>query len=289
MHALANQISLLQTRHPLLLFLILGATLFALTWEDPESASADLSASPVILPAAQQELLQERFPDTPPEQLSAAQLHEALGDWLDHQVLVREGRRLGLGESDPIIERRIAQMMVTLLEDLHPLPEPDENQLLSWLKENQDRFGDPPRYTFEQVFLARGKHGDRAQEVAQELLQQLQEGTEDFRNLGNHFITGPVVREISAADLRKHFGKQFADTLTGLKGGNWQGPLRSGYGLHLVRITHVQPFRPWTLEEERDRILKDYQLRQKAVHHRTLRNQLIEKFGVRIQATAQEP
>ncbi len=286
MQSVADLLSRLQTRHPLLLFLFLGGALFLLTWSDVEPAPAEEDPTPVVLPAAQWQALRQQYPGIPLAELGAAQLHAVLGDWLDHEVLVREGRRLGLDAGDPIIERRIAQRTIALLEDLHPLQEPDDLQLQAWLREHPRRYGDPPRYTFQQVYLSRGVHGDDGPATATRLLAQLRSGDIDFRALGDPFITGPVVRDITPADLRKHFGSMFADALAVTAPGAWAGPLRSGYGLHLVRVTAFRPFTPWTLENARARIERDYRVHRQEQHQRMLRNRLIEKFGVVAEAGA---
>ena len=46
--------------------------------------------------------------------------------------------------------------------------------------------------------------------------------------------------------------------------GQWSGPLRSGYGWHLVYITNRRPPQQPSLEEVRERVLADYLTERRA-------------------------
>jgi hypothetical protein len=55
-------------------------------------------------------------------------------------------------------------------------------------------------------------------------------------------------REPTDADLRSAFGSGFAEAVLALEPGSWQGPISSGYGLHLVKVAERRDSRvpPWT-------------------------------------------
>ena len=53
--------------------------------------------------------------------------------------------------------------------------------------------------------------------------------------------------------MKRIFGAEFADALKAMPVGAWQGPLRSGFGVHLVRLSARDEGRVATLDEVRAR------------------------------------
>ncbi len=58
-------------------------------------------------------------------------------------------------------------------------------------------------------------------------------------------------------EVRRVFGDRFAQALFELEPG-WQGPVVSGYGLHLVHVGERVEGRVPTYEEIRDRLVEDF-------------------------------
>ena len=63
---------------------------------------------------------------------------------------------------------------------------------------------------------------------------------------------------ITRTELMRKFGTAFADAVFGLEPGAWQGPVRSGYGLHLVKVTDEQAAELPVFSEIRDRVREAY-------------------------------
>jgi parvulin-like peptidyl-prolyl isomerase len=60
------------------------------------------------------------------------------------------------------------------------------------------------------------------------------------------------------SEVARTFGTDFADALAELPVGEWQGPIASTYGLHLVRLQESTPGRQPTLEEVRAAVERDW-------------------------------
>ncbi|HKR83216.1 MAG TPA: peptidylprolyl isomerase, partial [Terriglobales bacterium] len=54
------------------------------------------------------------------------------------------------------------------------------------------------------------------------------------------------------------FGEEFAKELFQLAPGQWQGPLTSSYGVHLVRVSQYIPSRSPELSEVRNQVLTEF-------------------------------
>ena len=57
-----------------------------------------------------------------------------LYSYIEERALMREAERLGLGEDDTIIRRRLAQKMRFIIEDIDTIRNPGSEELEAWLK-----------------------------------------------------------------------------------------------------------------------------------------------------------
>ena len=62
-------------------------------------------------------------------------------------------------------------------------------------------------------------------------------------SFGDRFMLQDRYENSSSDDLAKDFGPNFALSVFRLQPGPWQGPIQSGYGLHLVFIESIVPGR----------------------------------------------
>jgi peptidyl-prolyl cis-trans isomerase C len=76
--------------------------------------------------------------------------------------------------------------------------------------------------------------------------------------MGDAFMFGQQHGQMTKYEASRLFGEDFADQLFTLPVGDWQGPVVSGYGLHLVRIVNkIEAERP-ELAEVRDRVRNEW-------------------------------
>ena len=69
---------------------------------------------------------------------------------------------------------------------------------------------------------------------------------------------------VTALELEKQFGTDFTAEVLSLPEGKWTGPVRSGYGLHVVKVFDRKPGRIPDLAEVRNKVETDllYEARQ---------------------------
>jgi parvulin-like peptidyl-prolyl isomerase len=64
---------------------------------------------------------------------------------------------------------------------------------------------------------------------------------------------------LTSADSIGHmFGSEFADAIGKAKVGAWTGPIASGFGLHVVRVSERQEGRIPALGEVRDAVFREW-------------------------------
>jgi len=129
------------------------------------------------------------------------------------------------------------------------LVEPSESELADFYKANVTRFRDQTRVAFEQAYLGE----DPSPQHVAETLALLRSGkSADLRNLSDTTLLPAQVSPAPPAAIDSMFGSGFFDSLKTLPVGEWTGPVKSGYGMHLVRIDGTQSpgqAMPGTLQE----------------------------------------
>lgn len=228
-------------REPLVHFAILGGVLFGIdAWRSglaggegagcPQAGLA-IDDGPIVVDEGVRAELVERWRQAHGGPPSDAELRELVARWVDDEVLYREGLRRGLAENDAEVHGRVASQMAFVLRSRIVLPEPGDEELRAWLAEHPERFGEPDRVDFTQVFVAQGPD---AQARADELLGLL-EGGADPGGLGDTFSGGRRFRGRRIEALAEQFGPDFAAGVARQAEGAW-ALHRSTHGLHLVRI-----------------------------------------------------
>lgn len=144
-------------------------------------------------------------------------------------TLLNEARTLGMSHSDLIVRRRLVQVMERRLTANVAY---DAAAFEQYLQAHRQRYGQPARTRFRQVFFAAGTDPARIEA----LRAQLQDGSAQPVALGDHFLHGNDFPPLSDAEIAQRFGADFGAALDALPQDRWSGPLRSAYGLHLVEV-----------------------------------------------------
>src|SRR5204862_1164631 len=120
-----------------------------------------------------------------------------------------------------------------------------------------DRYGSPPRVTFAHVFVSSQRAGADVGTEAIALKGKLDEGA-DPATLGDPFLRGREFRLHSQAELASIFGAPFADAVMKQPDNTWSDPIRSTFGLHIVRVTEKRPGTEPVLANVRDRVEREW-------------------------------
>lgn len=238
-------------REPLVHFLLIGLLLFAL-YGFVGGGSSDRNIRVDDDVAA---FLFGQFSKTWQRAPTPEEMDALVESYVRDEIFYREGVALGLDRDDPTIKRRISQKFATIAEEYEPANVPSDADLEAWMKRNQDRYARPALVTFDQIAFEGSAAGMAALEAARTALaagadpQTLGQG----RMLLPHFELYPV-------DLvQRDFGPEFARAIASVRPGQWQGPVKSGYGVHLVRVDRVVAGSAPKLSDVRAAVARDYE------------------------------
>jgi hypothetical protein len=245
-------------REPLVHFLVLGAALFGLYLAvGQQPFDSDLKLRVTSGTVERIRTTWQRQWGRPP---SDVELRNLVEQHIREEVLYRAALALGLGEDDTIVRRRLVQKIEFLSEDLAIQAEPDDDELASFLAADPERYRVPARFSFAHVYLSRDLRGDAVFGDAERLLAELRSASPESltSGLGDRFMLQYEYVRKSEVEIGRLFGSGFGERLAVLEIGDWQGPIESGYGLHLVRVEERLDSRFPALAEIRGKVEGDY-------------------------------
>lgn len=264
-------------REPLVHVLVLGVLLFALhRFVAPPAASRE-----IVVPGDALAGLRDDFRRRTGRMPSATDEQALVDAWVDDEILVREGLALGLDRGDAIVRRRLIQKMELLLENTETVPPPTDAELEAFLAAHAARYASPPRVSFTHVFVSSQRAGDRATSEAEALRAQLDAGT-DPSALGDPFLRGRDFRLHSQAELASIFGPGFAAEVMALPAATWSAPLRSAFGVHLVRVSEKRAGTAPDLASVREQVEREWRVERHATLDREARARLRTRYVVRV-------
>lgn len=239
-------------REPLFHFLLIGAAIFAVAGLDGEGDSTR-DPDQIILTRANQDRIQERFQATWRRSATPDEMAMLVEDAIRGEVYVREARALGLDRGDAAVRQRLRQKMAFLITSAVAAEAPSDDALRAYFKENAEAYLRKGRVSFEQVFL-----GEVPSEAAVEsALSSLRAGG-DPDQIGQRTLMPPAMRLSGEQAIDATFGRGLFAALSEAPPGEWSGPVRSGFGVHLIRVTERQDAELPEFETVREQVLGNW-------------------------------
>lgn len=267
-------------REPLLHFLVGGALLFVfygIVADDPAYAP-----DRIVVDEARVANLAATFQRTWLRPPTRDELDGLVREFVDEEILYREGLALGLDRDDLVIRRRLRQKVEFLYTDLAGKAEPSEAELAGFLASNRERFEQPARLSFRHVFLSPGADSIAARRRATELLEKLRAEGSEASVEGDRTLLPETMLKASERDVASVFGAGFAGDVLALTGDDWTGPVASSYGLHLVRVDERVPARLPELGEIRREVEREYEAIRRAEANQRFLQKLRDGYEVEI-------
>ena len=247
-------------REPLLHFMAIGAVIYILYGVFAE-AIPEADDKTIVVSAAEIEWMQTSWQqrwNRPPTEVEVDGLVQ---QYIKETVLYREALTMGLNRHDQVIRRRLAQKLEFLAKDLVALTPPTEEELQEYFAAHQERYEAPTRYTFTQVYIDPDKRGDATLDDAEKIKARLVaegDAIEDPASLGDRFMLQNYYPSKDPLEIQKSFGSGFTESLLKLSADQWHGPVLSGYGVHLVFISHIIEPPATAFEDVRELVAQDW-------------------------------
>jgi peptidyl-prolyl cis-trans isomerase C len=235
---------------PLTHFLIIGALLVigAGVVKASQRPVLRIDSAELSQLAAYWELQMQRPPNR-------AELQAIVRERVDEEVLAREAIRLGLDHDDLIIRRRLAQKMAFANEDIGTEAEPDEAALKAFYEKNRAAYVSAPRLALRHLYFSEDRPGAAPEAAAKAALAALNDGRP---STGDPSVLPTSYTDVSTDELAQAYGPEFAQAVASTKPGNWDGPFKSAYGWHVVRVEARRPGAAAPFASVRDEVREAY-------------------------------
>jgi peptidyl-prolyl cis-trans isomerase C len=246
-------------KEPLVHFLLIGAGFFFLFNLVGDSGTQRQDQIVVSSDDIRQlSALWEKRWQRPP---TSKELDGLINAHIREEVLYREALALGLEQNDTIVRRRMAQKMEFLFQDIAESEKPGDEELEAYLRDHPEQFQESVRYSFMHVYLNTDQDASQARNRAVMLLDDLRLKGDQVNpvSVGDLFMLGNQYKDHNQAEVARMLGPEFASAIAELPAKQWQGPVKSAYGLHLVYIHERTTPRLPPLAEIRNRVLTEWQ------------------------------
>jgi len=225
-------------REPLVHFLLLALLVFAAY---SLVSRRELAMAAIDVTQAKIEQLAGLFAKTWQRPPTAQELKGLIDDFVKEEIYVREALRLGLDTDDVVIRKRLRMKMEFVSDAEAEATPPTDAQLQAYLDTRPDVFRKPPEIAFEQVYINPEKHSPDAGAAAKALLESLRKDPSSAATAGDPSLLPPSLPLTDQQGIAQVFGDDFAAAINKLASGQWEGPVPSAVGLHLVKVTERAP------------------------------------------------
>ena len=273
-------------REPLFYFLLLGAVLFGAY---QFASSGDMDEEPqgeIVISDGQIDALIQGFERVWQRLPTQQELDNLVQGYIREEIMYREALAMGLDRDDQIIRRRLQQKLEFLTDDIASLAEPTTEELEAFRLENAALYRKPSRFSLQHIYFNVNERRESAVADAVAVLESLQqqgdaESELDPSTLGDQLLMTPLQFELADEnEIAREMGQQFVNTIKELPIGDWQGPVDSGFGIHLVRISqHIEGDLP-PLAEIQAAVQRDWEAEQREQVNESFYLALREQYRV---------
>jgi len=226
-------------REPLLHFVLLGGLLFA---ADQYFIEREGDPRVIVIDAAAQQEMQSVFQNARGKSPDSRELAAVREQWLNNEVLYREGLAMKLDKGDKSIQDRVIFKALTVVDAGVKLPPADDATLKAYFEQNRARYDEPARYDFEEAVLSASSTESEVRAFVAEL------------NHGAPADEKASLRIFKARPLPtidQSYGPIFSQALAAMPRDQWQA-LDSRGQWRAIRVSGITPPKPAIFAAIRD-------------------------------------
>jgi len=173
--------------------------------------------------------------------LTDAEADNVVEAYIKEEMLYREAYKRNLDKSDSRMRRDMIRKIRGILES--KVPEPTEQDLRQFFKDNPDQFLKPATFTLHQVYFK------EFAEIPNGLKEELN-SHQDFLHLGDTIMGfSPIIKNATSQIIVRSFGVEAAQAVTNIELNQWTDPIQSQYGYHLFKVDARFPASTWTYDD----------------------------------------
>lgn len=269
-------------RRPSVHIVILGVVVAAAILIAKGPPTGD-EARRVVVTGADLLQLRAGFMRTWQREPTAVELRGELEKFIRQEVLYREALARGYDRDDLVVRRAMQQKMEFLAASQALREPPTDDEIEAYFGLRKERYRLPAVVSFAQVYVSVDRRGESALQDAEALLERLRREDPEFAELtswGDSIMLPAVASGMTEQEIRSTFGDEFAGAVVDLEMGDWQGPVSSGYGLHIVKVTRRQDSRIPDPKEVAPRIVGDMEYEARTAAKEQLYQEIAQNYQI---------
>jgi hypothetical protein len=269
-------------RQPAVHIVILGVVVAAAILIAKGPPTGD-EARRVVITGADVMQLRAGFMRTWQREPTAIELRGEIEKFIRQEVLYREALARGYDRDDLVVRRAMQQKMEFLASSQAMREPPTDDEIEAYFALRKERYRLPAVVSFAQVYVSADRRGESALQDAEALLERLRRDDPDLAEVsswGDSIMLPPVSSGMTEQEIRSTFGDDFAESIVVQEVGTWEGPVQSGYGLHLVKVTKRQDSRIPEPKEVSARIIGDMEYEARSAAKEQLYQEIAQNYQI---------
>ncbi|WP_224489238.1 peptidyl-prolyl cis-trans isomerase [Robertkochia flava] len=215
------------------------------------------------------------------------ELQGIMGSYIQDEVVYREALNQEMDRNNATVKRALISQMDMLAEGQGSERDITEEDIKAYYDLRKEQFIAPALLKFHQVYLKDEKDSTRLTELSSAWNRENlspQEGME----MASPSLLPPRMNLQTTDAIDREFGNGFAASLMELPVGQWSGPVRSGFGLHLIYLDSLVPAEPLPLDKVKNEIANMLQYEEKQAAKEQFYTELLQQYEVIYQGMAKD-
>jgi hypothetical protein len=243
-------------REPLLHFLLIGLALFLLYGR---VSPGDSNSHRIVVGQTQVDDMVRQYQSTWTRAPTPTETRQLIDTYIHDEISYREGLSMGLDKDDAVIKRRVRQKYELIAEE-DERSAPTDADLAAYLKAHPEEFRRPAIVSFDQVYF---DPTITTPQVVSTVKAILQKGANPA-GVGQLSMLPRNIVHSDSELVARDFGDNFAKAVATAPVGVWVGPIASGIGVHLVRVSRRAPPALPPLSQIRAAVEREWESDQRA-------------------------
>lgn len=239
-----------------------------------------LEQSKIITVSANRvEQLKQGFKDTWTRPPTTNELALMVDHYALDEIYAREANSLGLGDDDEVVRRRLRQKMEFLIQDMSSFQSPSESELQKYYLDNIKEYQKDSAYSFQQVYLMTNRTEKEIKRVLELQLKRISKGEQPE---GDNSLLPSSFKLALAHQINRQFGQDFDKKLEIITLNQWTGPIKSGLGLHFIKVTQRIDGELPPLKEVKTKVLQNWHYQQSQTFIENYQQSLLKRYRIDI-------
>ena len=133
--------------------------------------------------------------------------------------------------------------------------------------------------SFKQVYFSTARRPN-AEHDAKTALVLISTGNNPVADIGDPLLLDAEFKDVDQRTVASLFGADFAKAIFAMSPHAWQGPVASGYGLHLVEVTANRPAETRPFDSVREQVVTEWRRQRETEIKAAYLAKLKDKYGV---------